>query len=132
MVAVESERSTPSGAVADRNGSTRPSVDWIVRAVIVKPEEAADELLHCRFRRTLLQIRRDHLRADGVVAALAACVTWVVTALAFDTGSSGSVSNSQATATHVGAAQQAPATFTMTRKQIEGSRRWRRRARPSR
>ena len=30
------------------------------------------------------------------------------------------MSNSQATATRVGAAQQGPATFTLTRKQIEG------------
>ncbi len=68
-----------------------------------------------------VQIRRDHLVGlIGAVAALAACVTWVVTAFAFDTGTSGAVSSSQATSTRVGAAQQAPATFTMTRKQVEG------------
>jgi hypothetical protein len=67
-----------------------------------------------------VQIRRGHLLGlIGVVAALAACVTWVVTAFAFDTGTSGAVSSSQATATSA-AAQRAPATFTMTRKQIEG------------
>ena len=67
-----------------------------------------------------VQIRREHLLGlIGIVAALAACVTWVVSAFAFDTGTSG-VSSSQATSTHVSAAQQAPATFTMTRRQIEG------------
>ena len=67
-----------------------------------------------------VQVRRDHLFGlIGVVAALAACVTWVVTTFAFDTGTSGAASSLQATATRVGAAQQ-PATFTMTRKQIEG------------
>ena len=67
-----------------------------------------------------VQIRREHLLGlIGIVAALAACVTWVVSALAFDTGTSG-VSSSQATSTDISAAQQAPATFTMTRGQIEG------------
>ena len=37
-----------------------------------------------------VQIRRGHLLGlIGVVAALAACVTWAVTAFAFDTGTSG-------------------------------------------
>jgi hypothetical protein len=68
-----------------------------------------------------VQIRRGHLLGlIGVVAALAACVTWAVTAFAFDTGTSGAVSSSQATSTRVGAAQHDQATFTMTRKQIEG------------
>ena len=68
-----------------------------------------------------VQIRRDHLLGlIGAVAALAACITWAVTAFAFDTGASGAVSSSQATATSAAAAQLAPATFTMTRKQIEG------------
>ena len=68
-----------------------------------------------------IQIRRDHLLGlVGVAAALAACVTWVVTAFAFDTGTSVAVSSSHATATRVAAAQQHAATFTMTRKQIEG------------
>ena len=68
-----------------------------------------------------VQIRRSHLLGlIGVAAALAACVTWVVTSFAFGTGTSGAVSSSQATATRVGAAQQGSATFTMTRKQIEG------------
>ena len=68
-----------------------------------------------------VQIRRDHLLGlIGVVAALAACVTWVVTAFAFDTGTSGAVSSSEATPTRVAAAQQGSATFTMTRKQVEG------------
>ena len=67
-----------------------------------------------------VQIRRDHLLGlIGVVAALVACVTWVVTAFASDTGTSGALSSSQATATRVTAAQQGPATFTMTRKQVE-------------
>ena len=64
-----------------------------------------------------VQIRRGHLLGlIGVVAALAACVTWVVTAFAFDTGTSGAVSSS----TSVSAAQQGSTTFTMTRKQVEG------------
>ena len=68
-----------------------------------------------------VQIRRDRLPGlIGVVAALAACVTWVVTALAFDTGTSRTVSSSQATSPRVGAAQQGSATFTMSRQQIEG------------
>ena len=68
-----------------------------------------------------VQIRRSHLVGlIGGVAALAACVTWAVTAFAFDTGTSGSVSSSHATATHAAAAQQAQGNFTMTRKQIEG------------
>ena len=68
-----------------------------------------------------VQIRRDRLLGlIGVAAALAACVTWVVTAFAFDSGTSGSVSSLQATAARVGAAQQGSATFTLTRKQIEG------------
>ena len=67
-----------------------------------------------------VQIRRDHLLGlIGVVAALAGCVTWAVTAFAFD-GTSGAVSSSHATAPRVSAAQQGPATFTMTRKQIQG------------
>jgi hypothetical protein len=67
-----------------------------------------------------VQIRRGHLLGlIGVAAALAACVTWVVTAFAFDIGTSGAVSGSQATSARVGAAQRA-ATFSMTRKQIEG------------
>ena len=46
-----------------------------------------------------VQIRREHLLGlIGIVAALAACVTWVVSAFAFDTGTSG-VSSSQATST---------------------------------
>jgi hypothetical protein len=68
-----------------------------------------------------VHIRRGHLLGlIGAAAALAACVTWVVTALAFDTGTSGAVPSSQATSTRVVAAQRVPATFTMTRKQIEG------------
>ena len=64
-----------------------------------------------------VQIRRSHLLGlIGVAAALAACVTWVVTAVAFDTGTSGAVSRS----TSASASQRVPATFTMTRKQIEG------------
>jgi beta-lactamase regulating signal transducer with metallopeptidase domain len=64
-----------------------------------------------------VQIRRGHLLGlIGGVAALAACVTWVVTAFAFDTGTSGAVSSS----TGISASQSAPATFTATRKQIEG------------
>ena len=61
-----------------------------------------------------VQIRRDHLLGlIGAVAALAACVTWAVTAFAFDTGTSGAVSSSHATATGVAAAQRAPpATFS--------------------
>ena len=67
-----------------------------------------------------VQIRRGHLLGlMGGVAALAVCVTWVVTAVAFDTGTSGAVSSSQAASARVAATQQAPATFTMTRKQIE-------------
>jgi hypothetical protein len=70
---------------------------------------------------TTVQIRRGHLVGlIGAVAALAACVTWVVAAFALDTGRSGALSSSQASSTRVAAAQQAPATFTMTRKQIEG------------
>ncbi len=68
-----------------------------------------------------VQIRRAHLLGlIGVAAALAACVTWAVSTFAFDTATSGAVSNSQATATRVGAARQGSATFTLTRKQIEG------------
>jgi len=68
-----------------------------------------------------VQIRRTHLLGlIGVAAALAACVTWAVTAFAFDTGTSGAMSSSQATPSRVGAAQHSPATFTMTREQIEG------------
>ena len=64
-----------------------------------------------------VQIRRDHLVGlIGAVAALAACVTWVVTAFAFDTGTSGAVSSS----TGVAASQRVAASFTTTRKQIEG------------
>ncbi len=61
-----------------------------------------------------VQIRRNHLLGlIGAVAALAACVTWVVIAFAFDTGTSGAVPSS----TSVSAA---PVTFSTTRKQIEG------------
>ena len=68
-----------------------------------------------------VQIRREHLLGlIGVAAALAACVTWVVTAFAFDSGTSGAVSSLQTTAARVGAAQQGSATFTLSRKQIEG------------
>ena len=64
-----------------------------------------------------VQIRRGHLLGlIGVAAALAACVTAVVTAVAFDSGTSGAVSKS----TSVSASQRVPATFTMTRKQIVG------------
>ena len=67
-----------------------------------------------------VQIRRRHLVGlIGLVAVVAACVTWVVSAFAFDTGTSG-VSSLQATSTHVSAAQPTPATFTMSRGQIEG------------
>ena len=68
-----------------------------------------------------VQIRRGRLLGlFGVAAALAACITWVVTAFAFDSGTSGSVPSLQATAARVGAAQQGSATFTLTRTQIEG------------
>lgn len=64
-----------------------------------------------------VQIRRGHLLGlVGLAAALAACVTWVVTAVAFDNGTSGAVSRS----TSASASQRVPGTFTMTRKQIEG------------
>ena len=64
-----------------------------------------------------VQIRRGHLLGlIGVAAALAACVTAVVTAVAFDGGTSGAVSRS----TSVSASQSVPATFTLTRRQIEG------------
>jgi hypothetical protein len=64
-----------------------------------------------------VQIRRGHLVGlIGGVAALAACVTWVVTAFAFDAGTSGAVSSSTSAST----AKSVPATFTATRKQIEG------------
>ena len=68
-----------------------------------------------------VQIRRGRLLGlIGVAAALAACVTWVVTAFAFDSGTSGAVSSLQTTAARVGAAQQGSATFTLSREQIEG------------
>ena len=64
-----------------------------------------------------IQIRRSHLLGlIGVAAALAACSTWVVTEVAFDSGTSGTASGT----TGVTASQQAPATFTATRRQIEG------------
>jgi hypothetical protein len=64
-----------------------------------------------------VQIRRGHLLGlIGAVAALAACSTWVVTELAFDNGSSGAVSSPA----DVSSSQRVPATFTATRKQIEG------------
>ena len=64
-----------------------------------------------------VQIRRGRLLGlIGVAAALAACVTWVVTAFAFDSGTSGAVSSS----TSISASQRVPGTFTLTRKQIEG------------
>jgi len=64
-----------------------------------------------------VQIRRGHLLGlIGLAAALAACVTWAVTAVAFDDGTSGAVSRSASPS----ASQGVPATFTMTCKQIEG------------
>ena len=58
---------------------------------------------------TTVQIRRGHLLGlVGAVAALAACVTWVVTALAFDTGTSGAVSSSQAASARVAASAAGP------------------------
>jgi hypothetical protein len=64
-----------------------------------------------------VQIRRGHLVGlIGGAAALAACVTAVVTAVAFDNGTSGAVSRSPSAS----ASQRVPATFAMTRKQIEG------------
>jgi hypothetical protein len=64
-----------------------------------------------------VQIRRGHLLGlIGLAAALAACVTWLVTAVALDDGTSGAVSRSASAS----ASQRVPATFTMTRKQIEG------------
>jgi hypothetical protein len=64
-----------------------------------------------------VQIRRGHLLGlIGLAAALAACVTWAVTAVAFDDGTSGAVSRSASPS----ASQGVPATFTLTRKQIEG------------
>ena len=64
-----------------------------------------------------VQIRRGHLLGlIGLAAALAACVTWAVTAVAFDDGTSGAVSRSAGAS----ASQGVPATFTLTRKQIEG------------
>ncbi len=81
--------------------------------------ETRDELLHSI--PPTVKIRRGRLLGlFGVAAALAACITWVVTAFAFDSGTSGSVSSLQATAARVGATQQGSATFTLTRKQIEG------------
>jgi len=60
-----------------------------------------------------VQIRRGHLLGlIGAAAALAACVTAVVTAVAFDSGT-GAVSRS----TSVSASQSVPATSTMTRMQ---------------
>ena len=67
-----------------------------------------------------VQIRRGSpARADRVAAALAACVTCGGDRVRVRHGTSGAGSRSQATAT-VGAANRVPATFTMTRKQIEG------------
>lgn len=64
-----------------------------------------------------VQIRRGHLLGlIGAVAALAACSTWAVTEVAFDSGTSGTVSSSAG----VSASQRDPATFTATRRQIEG------------
>ena len=64
-----------------------------------------------------VQIRRGHLLGlIGLAAALAACVTWAVTAVAFDDGTSGAVSRSASPS----ASQGVTATFTLTRKQIEG------------
>jgi hypothetical protein len=117
-------RSRKSGAprapaIAEGNGSTSLSFDRIVHTVIVKPKETPMSYSHSIPPN--VQIRRDHLLGlIGVVAALAACVTAVVIAFAFDNGTSEAVSSSHATATRVAAAQQGPATFTMTRKQIEG------------
>jgi hypothetical protein len=62
-----------------------------------------------------VQLRRGHLVGlIGAVAALAACVTWAVTAFAFDTGTSGAASSSN------GVSASEPATFTATRSQIGG------------
>ena len=64
-----------------------------------------------------VQIRRGHLLGlIGVAAALAACVTAVVPAVAFDSGTSGAVSKLDQ---RLGV-ERVPATFTLTRKQIEG------------
>ena len=66
-----------------------------------------------------VQIRRGHLLGlIGVVAAVAACVTWVVIAFGFDTGTPGAVSSSHATSTRVAASQRVPASFTVTREQV--------------
>lgn len=54
------------------------------------------------------------------VAALTAAVTWAVSSLAFDTAASGGASSSQTSSSRVGAAKRTPASFTMTRTQIEG------------
>ena len=64
-----------------------------------------------------VQIRRGHLLGlIGAVAALAACSTWAVNEVAFDSGTSGAASSSAARSV----SQRVPATFTATRKQIEG------------
>lgn len=65
-----------------------------------------------------VEIRRSHLLGlIAGVAALVACVTSLVAAFAFGTGTSGAVSSSSRASS---ASLRVPATFTATRKQIEG------------
>ena len=113
---------------AERGRGVRYLGSTIVSGDVLRPDRARSHR-HTEGRITMsvsasipatVQIRRGHLVGlIGGVAALATCVTWVVTAVAFDTGTSGAVSSSQAASARVAATQQAPATFTMTRKQIE-------------
>ena len=65
-----------------------------------------------------IEIRRSHLLGlIGGVAALAACITWVVTAFAFGTGTSGAASSPPA----VAAARHVPATvMSRTPAQLAG------------
>ena len=113
---------------AERGRGVRYLGSTIVSGDVLRPDRVRSHR-HTEGRITMsvsasipatVQIRRGHLVGlIGGVAALATCVTWVVTAVAFDTGTSGAVSSSQAASARIAATQQAPATFTMTRKQIE-------------
>jgi Nickel responsive protein SCO4226-like len=87
-------------AIADANRRAGLSFDRIVPAVTVQPERRSVMSASATIPATV-QIRRSRLLGlIGLVAALAAVVTWIVLAFAFDNGSSGAASSGKANVSH--------------------------------
>jgi hypothetical protein len=107
-------------AVAEANRRAGLSFDRIVPALTVRPEGRSEMSASTTIPATV-QIRRSRLLGlIGLVAALAAAVTWVLVAFAFDNGSSKGVSSVKTSVSRSQPSSMQNAIMSLTPAQLAG------------